>query len=610
MRRRRGRKCKRLHQRPRDATDFARALRRINERIQARDFAAGLAEANRELGQPQHGPHEQARVLALVADSEFKRGAFEEAAGIYLKSAGRTLDHHRAWIRPQVGAVRALLRAARVEEALLMARQTVLVAKEKMAAFEGAVRRANAELAAAGSVRVPPLPVRVSVVATRMGHLFLQEGEPEAAREMFERALAASPHGACRARQGLAQVALAAREPARALQLAEDAIRRGKYGVKTLPAWPLVIAARRKMGGWRIGERLIRGLKQAPAGVRARAVLTIARELRRQDMRQWREVAERWSEQEGRKFPVIAVELRKLQLASARVEGEGTQRKREAAERLLEMPGLTALEWLAATKEWVRAGLWEGRRIDLEAQLTQAASRYGQEFGARAAHSLALSCMKARRHDLARKLLQRNVDRLAGGSTTWAKSVWALARMESVLGDHAAAAAAYRAYAEARDIPERIRLQAQLLWAQSLVVAGRADAMAEARPRMETVLGGVREFEVLLNFARQLAVADPNLEEWADEIFEQGADLARSEFAQAAHPSLAVEILFKLTRRQVLDFGRSADALAFWEGLSGEKKAWLWSTKSRYWEYLGLLVDAHLREQQFDDIAPEPMLAK
>lgn len=603
MRRRRGRRCKRLHQAPRDQHEFSRALRRINERIQARDFAAGLADANRELERPRRSPHDESRVLALVADSEFKRGAFEEAAGIYLRSATRVLDHHRAWLRPQVGAVRTLLRAARVDEAMQLARQSVAVAQQKMEAFDGAVRRANEELAAKGSVRIPELPARVSVVATRLGYLFLQEGEPEAARELFEKAVTANPRGACRARQGLAQVALSNSDPVHALGFAMDAIRRGKYGAKTVPAWPLVIAARRKLGGWRISDRLIRGLRLAPSGVRARTVLTIVRELRRQGMRQWQEVAGQWLEKEGRQFPIIAVELRKLQLASARVEGESAARKREAAERLLEMPGLTAVEWLAATKEWVRAGLWEGRRVDLEAQVNLAAARYGQEFAARAAHSMALSCMKARRHDLARKLLQRNVERLAGGSTTWARSVWALARMESLLGHHAAAAVAYRAYVEARGIPERFHLQAQLLWAQSLIAAGHPDALVAARPRISAVLQDVQDFEVLLNFARQLAVADPNLEAWADELFERGADLARRQFSQSTHPSLAVEVLFKLTRRQVLDFGRSADALAFWQGLSGEKKAWLWSTKSRYWEYLGLLVDGHLREQQFDEAA-------
>jgi hypothetical protein len=90
MRRRRGRICKRLHQAPRDQHEFSRALRRINERIQARDFAAGLADANRELERPRRSPHDESRVLALVADSEFKRGAFEEAAGMKSRGSVRT----------------------------------------------------------------------------------------------------------------------------------------------------------------------------------------------------------------------------------------------------------------------------------------------------------------------------------------------------------------------------------------------------------------------------------------------------------------------------------------------------------------------------------------
>jgi hypothetical protein len=41
--------------------------------------------------------------------------------------------------------------------------------------------------------------------------------------------------------------------------------------------------------------------------------------------------------------------------------------------------------------------------------------------------------MMAKRHDLARPLLQENIQMDSYGNPMWSKSVWALARMESFL---------------------------------------------------------------------------------------------------------------------------------------------------------------------------------
>ncbi len=134
---------KRPYQPPRDKTSLAAALREIGECIQHRDFASGLSRANQLFSTPGLSSHEQARVLGLVGDSEFKRGAFEEAADIYLQAGTRSLDHHELWLRPQIGHVRALLKAAQVEQAWLMARHLVEIAEQKMADFDEQVRQAN-----------------------------------------------------------------------------------------------------------------------------------------------------------------------------------------------------------------------------------------------------------------------------------------------------------------------------------------------------------------------------------------------------------------------------------------------------------------------------------
>ena len=200
---------KRPYQIPRDKTVLSSTLRQIGEDIQERGYAVGLSKANQALADPGMTEHKRSRVLALVADSEFRRGRFVEAAKIQLQAATENLDHAVLWLRPHIGHVRALLKVPDVPQAAMMARHAIAVAETKMADFNEQVRVAGKAVAANDAVAVPPVPPRVSVVATRMGQLFLQEGEPEAAEEFFLKAIQSTRGGANRARQGMAKIALA-----------------------------------------------------------------------------------------------------------------------------------------------------------------------------------------------------------------------------------------------------------------------------------------------------------------------------------------------------------------------------------------------------------------
>lgn len=585
---------------PEDKSPSALTLRQIGEAVQRRHFAVALSRANLALADPTLTGPEQARVLALVADNEFKRGRFMEASQIQLQAAARSVGHATLWLRAHIGQVRALLKVPHVDQAVVMARHAVALAEAKMTNFNERVRLACQELSTNGTVGVPPLPPRVSVVATRLGYLFLQEGEPDAAEEFFQKAVQSSRGRANHARLGLAQIALAKSEWRPAIRASADAIRLGGYKAKTLSAWTTMIAARRHLGGWRISDNLIHGLDSAPAGLRARSILTIVRELRKNNMRQWLEVAEWWSKREGAKFPIIEAELRKMILASAKTEPGNAQDIREKAGQLLWTPGLSPSEWLAGAKEWVRASLGEGRNVQIQQLLAAANAQYGSEFARKAAHSLALSCMRAGRHDLARPILQANVWQLAANDYQWGKSVWALAKMESQLGNKMAAAGLYRRVFEELSTPVRFRLQAQLLWAEAMVAAGQPVALREARPLMDATLAKVTDPDILMNFARQLSAASPGLEDWGAEWFAKGAMLARQRFQDASHPSVAIGILFRLTRRQICDFDRALDAIQLWETMDEEKKDWLWSGQATFWEYLGLLVRAYCMERRFD----------
>ena len=574
---------------------WSASLRKIGHHIQRRHFTEALEEASELLAQPDKTVHQKSRVLALVADCEFKRGRYAESAQIQLRAASNSLDHDTLWLRPHVGHVRALLKMPDVQQAAMMARHAVSLAESKMGEFNERVRQARQSVESNSAVTVPPVPPRISVVATRMGYLFLREGEPELAEEMFGKAIQAAKGGANRARQGLASIALAKGNFSEAAKISADAIRMGKFRAKTLPAWSSLIAARRQLGFWRISDRLIKGLDSAPAGLRARTIFTIASELRRNDMRQWRRVADDWLEKEGSAFPQYAKNLRKLYLADAKLEPENAAGRREAAKLLLETPELGARDWLIAAKEYMRVELGEGNPVDLDRLLGDAAEKYGEEFGALAAHGLALSCIASGRHDLARPLLQSNIRQCKPGRPQWCKSVWALARMEQKLDRHVEAARAYRQFFEAPGVPDRFRLQAQLKWAQQLILSGDANAFWDAHVLMTQTLAHVKDPETLMNFARQLQFGPSEFRPWGQEIYLQGETLALEQFNEATHPAVALDILHKLTRRQVLDFGRGSVAVELWESLDARKKDWLWSESALFWEYLSYLFAAFLQ---------------
>ena len=94
---------KRPHRSPADPKVFSSTLRQIGEHIQKRGFAPALSKANQALSDSSLSTADQGRVLALVGDSEFKRGRFAEANSIHLQAAERSLSHSRLWLRPLVG---------------------------------------------------------------------------------------------------------------------------------------------------------------------------------------------------------------------------------------------------------------------------------------------------------------------------------------------------------------------------------------------------------------------------------------------------------------------------------------------------------------------------
>jgi hypothetical protein len=176
-----------------------------------------------------------------------------------------------------------------------------------------------------------------------------------------------------------------------------------------------------------------------------------------------------------------------------------------------------------------------------------------------------------------------------------------------LLNNHTAASQAFAQVAGATQVPERFRLQARLLWAESLLASGDEEALRACAAELPALLADVQDYNTLLDFARQLSRAKGEFRALADQVYARGESAALQAFASATHPSQALDILFRLTRRQIYDFARAAEVLAFWRAMREDKKLWLWNNDNRWWGYLTFVLVAHLRT---NDLAGAASLAQ
>jgi hypothetical protein len=585
---------KRRAQPPVLPSEASERLGRISALVDSADYPAALAKINAELAR-ETSPRRQAKLLRQVGRTLYKRGKFVEASEVAGRAAKLATKESRDWLPPAIARIRALIKNVALVEAADEARACLATAEAKHDEFQRLRRSAADDFARTGRIVVPLKPHRPSVVASELGEMFLLEGELESARFFFGKAVEGNPRGGTRARQGLAEIALRMDDAQVAFQRSVEALTLGKFQGKTIASWKPFFAARRKLGHAGLSPEFVASLRASRPSVRARAWLAVVRELRGANEAQWVPMAEEWLALDAPRYPAVAAELRKMLMASSKQAMSAPAAQAAAATALMGTPSLAPHEWLAGAKEFVRATLFAGGDPRLQSLVNEGVRRYGAAFQGQLQHSLALSCMMAKRHNLARPLLRQAIASTASSRNHfWSKALWALGRMEALLKNHSAAAAAYSQVAAAAEVPQRFRLQARLLWAESLLASGDDKALRACAKELPALLAGVQDYDILLNFARQLSRSHGSLRPLADQIYGMGERAALQAFASASHPSQALEVLFKLTRRQVYDFGLAREALAFWRALPEDKRLWLWNNDNRWWDYLAFLLLAHL----------------
>lgn len=564
-------------------------LREIRARAQSGSFAEALTQIDSELG-GNPGSTYQSKLLTLAGDCLFKQGKFAEAAEAYDKICGMVQSSPVDWLSPALAQVRSLLKAVQINEAVSLANVVVQTSVANQQQYQNQLAQVAANVNSNGQATIPAQPPNPVGVASRLGKLFLAEGEFDTAKSLFQQALQINPN-ACQTRLGLAEIALSEGNTVEATTLAADAIKLGQYQAKTLAAWPILLAASHKIGT-PIDANLISGLATALPSVRARATLLLARGLRTQNNSSWKSLAANWLQNEGSSNCTIAAELKKLTFADAHKFSGSFSDQLQAAQNLLNAPGVSPMEWLAATKQIVRISLLLNQSVDVQSLIGQGMNRYGRQFQAEFTESLAMACKRGNRVDLATKFLQQNLANATGDA--WRKTLWALAKIQSDHGDHADAATSYWTYAQNNSQPQRFRAYALMRYALELFRAQQPELIEQAAPQMETALAQIQDYEVLLDVARQLRYARfQKAKTLAEDAYQRGKQMALQAFDNAGHPSVAVNIIFKFSRR-AFDFSRNDDIVTTWTRLDATKQQWLWSRNSDYWNWQELILRAYL----------------
>lgn len=582
----------------------ANELRWIGELVSRRKFPEALSLLNTALPRKK-APILSSRYISLVGDIEFHQSKFQDAVRTYETAVQSALIDPVHWLRPRIGKIQALLKIPDVLSAKSEAEKALRIAVEKINDFDEQIRFANEYLASGVQLEAPHVPIRISVVAWRLGFIFLHEGALDEAKTFFNEATKRSPGGANRARQGLAQVALLKGDYKQAYIRAINAIRHGNFRAKTIPAWKILITARRRMGGWRIPDRLIVALfEQAESRtVLIRTSMTVIKELRKNDMRQWVEMTERLMPYvDGPRRFSLKRDALKCLLASAKVKPDNWEEIHDKASELLELGGnyLSPKDWLAARKAWVTSGLYLSDQ-DTLAWLDSPVWLEGphcDKFILSARHGVALACMNAGRHDLARQFLLANLaDTTEDVHHVRNRSRWTLARMESMLGNHALAAQYYQQY---RAPKWRHQKQAELLWLRENLLAGNTNIPASTYASIKNSIGHDGSPFVRMDLARWLLkFPEGDLRAHGQWVFEQAVTDATTAFWAQTSPKMAMSYLFQTTRRQVCDFLDDNAVVLFWERLTPEKRDWLWTEELTFWEYLGYVFTAYVRTNRW-----------
>lgn len=573
---------------------FSRSLREAKELIAAGDTENGLAALN-QLAASSRNPVRRAKILLSIGESQTRHSRHNEAHAAFTKAsqfANQAADADLT-LAAGTGIIRSLLRSLRSDEAKAAATQLLADLEAAGKQFADIQNLTPEQLAGQGSITVPARPPRLTVGLTKIATAFMESGLTDEAKSFLLKAIQLSPNGASRARQSLAKLALASDEPELAERYARESLLMGRFQAKTTAAWQLYLDARARQNLVPILEPDVFAAFQqhAQGRIASASALSIARALRAHGDPTWQEIATTaLAHRKGDK--VITTEIEKLLHADAKLFATEEPHKTAArALRLIRAGEVSIQETVAHAKEYVRFSLLAGNKPDLGRIVRIAARKFPAVALLSIRHAACLGAMMATRHDIARQWLLALITEAAllGQIAAWGRANWALARMESLLENNAEAAFYYMEVAAHPDTPPRFKIQAMLRGLKFLGKSGdNSSDIGQLSDNIRAILRETDDFRILLDAARQLALAGPNFTVLTDEAAKMGINQAKQDSKQAATSQQKLSIYEYLSRKLHCDLvGQNQEVVSIWNSHSDQDKSEFAATGGSTWfEYV------------------------
>jgi tetratricopeptide (TPR) repeat protein len=573
---------------------FSKSLRDARELIAAGDTENGLAALN-QLAAGSRNPVRRAKILLSIGESETRHSRHNEAHAAYSKAslfANQAADADLT-LAAGTGMIRSLLRSLRSDEAKAAATQLLADLEAAGKQFSDIQNLTPEQLAKQSSITVPARPPRLTVGLTKIATAFMESGLTDEAKSFLLKAIQLSPNGASRARQSLAKLALASDEPALAERYAREALLMGRFQAKTTAAWQLYLDARARQNLTPILEPdVFAAFKQHAKGrIASASALSIARSLRAHGDPLWKEIATSvLTHIDGDK--VITTEIGKLLHADNKLFRSASPSKIAAnALRMMRADDCSAQEAVAHAKQYVRFSLEDGREPDIARVINLAERRFAPVLAFAIRHSMSLGAMMAVKHDLARTWLNSLITDTAraGQPEAWSRATWALARMESLLGNNAEAALWYMEVAAQPTTPPRFKIQAMLRGLKFLGKSGDASTdIGQLTEKVRAILKVTDDFRILLDAARQLALAGSNFTSLTSEAAQMGVNQAKKDAEQALTSQEQLKIHEYIARKLHCDLvGQNEEVVTLWNSHSPQQKSDFAATGGSVWfEYV------------------------
>lgn len=588
----------------------AREYKRIQQLIHAGRVDQALDALNTRAGQTDVEPDEKGLLLTCLGELEESRRNSEEALTIYRKAIAQYEEagNCRDWLRPALAEARLSIRSNQVPRAFDAIAEIWNTSRRHVEAYNRAIQELPRSLERNGRSIIGPRPVRPSVVLYKLGSMLEKEGLVGDAKYLYEQAVLTTPNGASRARQALSRLAYNRGAFEEAEQYARESILMGKYQAKTVASWPLFIKARCRQQKEGLDPTVMNGLRlHGRNDVKSRTFWMICRTLREMGHAQWKDMAREWISVHRAEDPVITVEMIKLLLADEKIEAQHPKRIVRLAAQVFLHPLSGPKEMIGAGKDITRYRLaYSETPPDVKAMYRRIKQKHGKDASFELMHGVALSAMKAKRHDIARLWLV-DINRKAGtDSAHWGKAQMALGHMERVVDQYAGALQAWMRYLSNENMPEHFRMYAALQALKDRRRVSEEEALKWNANRiftfLENKLSSIEDHEQLLDLARHAKLAGRDVSALADRFYAKGLHLALEALENESNPANSLNILLHLTRRQYHDFQQYRQTIQTYSQRGKRMGEELPLPKSTaWWEYLsivaGAFFDSDLEEQ-------------